>query len=156
MLCSSLQENFPRARRCLDVYCAALPQVEPGDEQLIHIFNELYYGHQAARILQTLQKTLASLDRFQNVLMCLKSITVSLCQKKSRDFSMLLQCFYHLPGCWHRGSKSLKCSDVEILHCCFAMFDFAWFAVHDINIHIEHEMWWIEVVTTCNMHIGLN
>ena len=118
MLCSSLQENFPRARRCLDVYCAALPQVEPGDEQLIHIFNELYYGHQAARILQTLQKTLASLDRFQNVLMCLKSITVSLRQKKSRDFP----CFYSAFTTFQAvGIAGAKASNAQTLRFCIGV-----------------------------------
>ena len=123
MLCSSLQENYPRARRCLDVYCVAQPQVEPGDEQSIHILNELYYGTRPSvyfKHLQTLQKTLASLDRFQDVSTCLKSIIVSLCQHLSRGFP----CFYQLPGCWHCWSQSLKRSDVEILLCRFATYSY--------------------------------
>lgn len=123
VLCSSLQENYPRARRCLDVYCVAQPQVEPGDEQSIHILNELYYGTRPSvyfKHLQTLQKTLASLDRFQDVSTCLKSIIVSLCQHLSRGFP----CFYQLPGCWHCWSQSLKRSDVEILLCRFATYSY--------------------------------
>lgn len=141
VLCSSLQENYPRARRCLDVYCVAQPQVEPGDEQSIHILNELYYGTRPSvyfKHLQTLQKTLASLDRFQDVSTCLKSIIVSPCQHLSRGFP----CFYHLLptsrllALLEPKPQAFRRWDFALLFC-HILLRFRWFAVHDINIYMN-------------------
>ena len=141
-----LQENYPRARRCLDVYCVAQPQVEPGDEQSIHILNELYYGTRPSvyfKHLQTLQKTLASLDRFQDVFNVFEinhSFTVSTSFKR---LSMLLPTS-RLLALLEPKPQALGRWDFALSFCHILVR----FAVHDIHIY-EHEMWWREVVTIC-------
>ena len=96
-----------------------------------------------SNIFKRFRTTLASLDRFQDVSTCLKSIIVSLCQTSFKRLSMLLPTS-RLLALLEPKPQALGRWDFALSFCHILVR----FAVHDIHIY-EHEMWWREVVTIC-------